>query len=147
MKVLFVCSSNRSRSPLAAAYFRHCAAEAGLQDVEIESAGLRAHPDLQICDEVREVLAAEGLQPLRIGCSLLRPKDAKTSDVIICMTSDQKREIETKFFSAARKTKTLMSVINSSADVFDPHREGVERYAQCLAMMKPALEELARRLL
>jgi len=132
---------------MAAAYFRHCAAQAGLQDVEVESAGLRAHSELQICPEVTEVLAAEGLVPLRVGCNLLHPKLIKTSDVIICMTSDQKREIVSKFYSAARKTKTLMSVIDSSADVFDPHREGVERYAQCLKMMKPALEELAQRLL
>lgn len=146
-KILFVCSSNRSRSPLAAAYFQHCAAEAGLTDIEVDSAGLRVNIREHICQETIDALEKEGLKPLRRGVQLLTPKIIKTVDLIICMTTDQKREIESTFISASRKTKTLMSLVNSPHEVFDPHKLGLEKYCQCLEMMKPALRELADRLL
>ena len=42
MKILFVCSGNTCRSPLAEAIMRRLAAEAGREDVEVSSAGTQA---------------------------------------------------------------------------------------------------------
>ena len=44
MRILFVCTGNTCRSPMAAGIARTVAAERGLSDVEIESAGAGANP-------------------------------------------------------------------------------------------------------
>ncbi len=44
MRILFVCTGNTCRSPMAAGIARAVAAERGLTDVEIESAGAGANP-------------------------------------------------------------------------------------------------------
>src|SRR5215218_6297260 len=43
MRILFVCTGNTCRSPMAASIAREVAAERGLTDLEIESAGTGAY--------------------------------------------------------------------------------------------------------
>ena len=144
--LLFVCSSDRTRGPLAAACFQYLAKVGQLEDWNVASAGLHAHHGQMIAAEVREALAEIHLEPLKIGVQELSPKLIKSSDLILCMTSNQEDEITSRFISARSKTKTLMSVAGSSADVFDPNKLGIEKFRQCLQMMWPALEQLVERL-
>ncbi len=146
-RILFVCGSNRSRSPLAAACFKKIAEDAGVTDLVVDSAGLRSNPRQMICQEVSEVLAAEGLQPLQLGVRQVLPKHIKSADLVICFTSDQQEQLENTFLSAKRKTRTLMSILRSDAEIFDPAKGGTEKFQQCLEMMRPALNTLAQRLL
>ena len=146
LTLLFVCSSNRTRSPLAAALFTKFAREGGLTEWQADSAGLRAQHGSQIDDNVRTVLAEKGLEPLRIGTQLLTSKLIKSAELILCMTNDQEYEIKKRFVSARNKTKTLMSILREDTDVFDPNKQDVERYRVCMAMMEPALQRLVERL-
>ncbi|MFA6931406.1 MAG: low molecular weight phosphatase family protein [Lentisphaeria bacterium] len=145
-RILFVCGTNRSRSPLAAAVFKKFAEDAGVQDLSVESAGLRANPRHMICEEVSKVLALEGLTPIQLGIQQVLPKNIKSADLVLCFTSDQQQELESSFLSARRKTRTLMSIIKSDQEIFDPCKGGLIKFQQCLAMMRPALQALAERL-
>ena len=145
-KIVFVCSSNRTRSPMAAAYFRNLLDKAGMNDYEVDSAGLRAQYHGTICKESIEALAAEGIEPLRLGVQKLLPKLIKSADLLVCMTRDQLREIRKTYISAANKTITLMSVLHLDVDVFDPNKQPLQRHTTCLNMMKPALNALAKRI-
>ncbi len=146
-KILFVCGSNRSRSPLAAVVFKKIAEDAGVTDLVVDSAGLRCNPRQMIYEEVSQLLAAEGLQPLQLGVKQLLPKHIKSADLVICFTSDQQEQLENTFLSAKRKTRTLMSIIQSNTEIFDPAKGGIEKFQQCLELMLPALKALAERLL
>lgn len=146
LTLLFVCSSNRTRSPLAAALFAQFAKEGGLAGWQADSAGLRTQHGAQIAEPVRTVLAEKGLEPLRVGTQPLTPKLIKSAELILCMTRDQEREIKKCFVSARNKTKTLMSILREDTDVFDPNKQDVERYRACTAMMEPVLRELVERL-
>lgn len=144
--LLFVCSSNRTRSPLAAALFNQFAKEGGLTEWQADSAGLRAQHGAAIADSVRTVLSERGLEPLRVGVQELTTKLVKSAELILCMTRDQEREIKKSFVSSRNKTKTLMSILREDTDVFDPNKQDLERYRACVAMMEPALRELVERL-
>ena len=146
MKVLFVCSSDRTRGPLAAALFAHLAKEAGVDEWECDSAGLHAQRGQMIAPEVRTVLAERGLEPRRIGVQFLTPKLVKSSDLILCMTSNLERDIAKQFPPARNKLKLLMSLADDPIELFDPNHLGVEKFRDCLALMEPALRNLVARI-
>ena len=146
-RVLFVCSSDRTRAPLAAALFQKTADQEGLDDCPCDSAGLRAQHGQHIAPEVEKVLAERGLEPRRLGVQLLTPKLIKSSELILCMTSNQEKELLTRFVSARNKTRTLMSILREETDVFDPNHLPLEKFRACLDMMEPAIRELVQRLL
>lgn len=146
-RVLFVCSSDRTRAPIAAALFHAAAKAAGMEDeLTCDSAGIRAQHGQHIADGVIAVLAEKGIEPRRIGVQMLSPKLIKAAELILVMTSDQEKEITTNFISARNKTKTLMSVMRSDADVFDPNHCSLEKFRACRDMMEPAINELVERL-
>lgn len=145
-RVLFVCTSDRTRGPLAVALFQHYAKEAGLKDCVCDSAGLHAIHGQHIADEVTKALEEKGLVPQRLGVQLLSPKLIKASELILCMTSNIERELTTKYVSARNKTKTIMSILREDTDVFDPNHLSMEKYRSCIAMMEPAIQELVERL-
>ncbi len=145
-KILFICSSDRTRGPLAASAFAAIAREKGLTDWQVDSAGIRAQHGQMIAPEVRTVLEERGIEPLRIGVQLLTPKLIKASDLLICMTSNQEHELTKTFVTARYKTKTLMSLSDNPIDLFDPNHLPLEKFRSCLELMWPALEELAERL-
>ncbi|MBP5299873.1 MAG: hypothetical protein J6Y80_00580 [Victivallales bacterium] len=144
--LLFVCSSNRTRSPLAAALFAQFAREGGLLGWSVDSAGLRAQHGLRVAENVDAVLAARGLHPLRLGTQVVTSKLITEADLILCMTRDQMKELTKKFVSARNKTKTVMSILREETDVFDPNKGDSARYEACVSMMEPALRTLVERL-
>ncbi len=146
-RVLFVCSSDRTRAPLAAALFQALAAQEGLEECPCDSAGIRAQHGQHIAPEVEKVLAERGLLPRRLGVQLLTPKLIKSSELILCMTQNQEKELTTRFVSARNKTRTLMSILRTEKDIFDPNHLSLEKFRDCLQMMEPALQELVQRLL
>ena len=64
--ILFVCGTNRSRSPMAAAYFASVVKQRGIQDIEVASAGITVHRGDSLYQETRQVLSNHGLTPLAI---------------------------------------------------------------------------------
>lgn len=147
LQLLFVCSSDRTRAPIATALFLQAAKEAGLADWTCDSAGLRTYHGQRIADGVAKVLAEVGLEPRRLGIQQLTPKLIKASDLILCMTRDQEREITSNFISARNKTKTLMSILREDKDIFDPNKLPIESFRSCREMMMPAIKELVQRLM
>lgn len=148
VRILFVCSSDRTRGPLATALFADAAAKAGLSTEECvcDSAGLRAQHGQHIADGVVKVLAEWGLEPRRLGVQPLLPKLIKSADLILCMTGNQEKELTTSYVSARNKTKTLMSVLREDKDIFDPNHLSIEKFRSCRDMMAPAIQELVERI-
>jgi protein-tyrosine-phosphatase len=144
--ILFVCGNNRRRSPLAAAYFQRRLQEFGLDRIHTESAGLRTRRQDMIDRGAVDALAKIGLEPLQLGVRQLSPKQANSASLILCMTSDQATELEKKIPSAARKVRTLLSIVDSDGQVFDPRENDLGGHARCLDLMRPALDALVERL-
>ena len=109
--ILFVCGTNRGRSPMAATYFASLLKQRNIKDMEVASAGLTVHHGDTIYQEARQVLAARGLTPLAIGTVQLLPKLVRAAELIICMTDRQQEIIESKFPSAIGKCRPLSAVL------------------------------------
>ena len=146
IKILFICKNNRSCSPMAAAYLKHRLDTLRVADFEVTSCGLSTQRSETVCDGARQALAALGMEPLRIGTQAIQLFHIKTANLILCMTQEQQERLEKKYVSAIGKTRTLMSIIQSDRDIFEPRSQDAANHGNCLAMMRPALDSLADRL-
>jgi protein-tyrosine phosphatase len=86
MRILFVCSGNTCRSPLAAAIARKLAAERGLMDVEIQSAGTGAFPNSPASEGTMLVSVERGLDVASHRAQMLTKELVDQSDVILTMS-------------------------------------------------------------
>ena len=140
--IVFVCGSNRSRSPMAAAYFADLLRRRGIRDIEVCSAGLRVRHGETVSQEAREALRRKGLEPLQVGTVPLLPKLVKKASLLLCMTEEQQTMAESQLPSSKGKIRPLLSVIGSPRSIGEPTKGDLARHVECLELMRPALEAL-----
>ena len=84
-RLLFVCTGNTCRSPMAAAIARREAARRGL-DVEVHSAGLMAGAGMPAAEHARTVAAAHGLDLSGHRAASVTPELLGLADLVLGMT-------------------------------------------------------------
>jgi protein-tyrosine-phosphatase len=89
MKILFVCTGNICRSPMAAEYFRARAAQSGLSHVVVDSAGTAGLAGAPASPEAIAVMAEIGIDLSNHRSSGLAASDLQTSDYVLAMTRNQ----------------------------------------------------------
>ena len=92
-RVLFVCSGNICRSPMAAAYLQHLVVDEGLRGVYVESAGTLGIDDAPPSQEAGEAMNEIGVDLSAHRSHGLRPADLRGADVVIGMTRDHMTEM------------------------------------------------------
>jgi len=85
MRILFVCSGNICRSPMAAEYCRYRAREAGLSQLVIESAGTLGIEGEPAADEARRVMAEIGVDLSAHRSRGIRADELASTDYTIVM--------------------------------------------------------------
>jgi len=144
MNILFICTGNTCRSPMAEVYFKHlCQNE---DNIQVKSAGLATADGIPISPESQLVLEGENIKCIFEGSTYLTCKLTEWADKIICMTYNHVDSLIMRFPLAQSKTRTLLSYIDSSNDVSDPFGAGKKEYQKCFKIMKPALKELHKKL-
>ena len=85
MRILFVCTGNTCRSPLAEAIARHLVEERGLRGITVESAGASAWPDAPASDGALLVALEHGLDLGDHRARLLSPEIVARADLVLAM--------------------------------------------------------------
>lgn len=143
MRILFVCTGNICRSPVAERMLRQLAVGRGLH-LDVSSAGTRALNGQPMHPESRRVLQERGIDPGGFQSRMLTPRLVAEAEVVLGMTRDHRaaaRQLapikwkrmfalrEVAFSSAADssfgvgKSASLSSVVNPtdpSLDIADP---------------------------
>ncbi|SFS34657.1 low molecular weight protein arginine phosphatase [Marininema halotolerans] len=115
-KVLFVCTGNTCRSPMAAAMFEKMAEEAGY-DVNVRSAGVSAFPGGTASEHAIKVLRGRGIDGTLHRSSPLTREWVEWADHIFTMTRDHRRMVVYTFPEAADKADTLKGYVQGSTSV------------------------------
>jgi protein-tyrosine phosphatase len=148
LKILFVCSGNTCRSPLAAAYFKKKCVEEKLGKIDIVSAGTVAASGFSASDNSAKIAKEFGFDISGHKSRPLKPEDISAGDMIIAMTSVHKEAISAASFKGAgnKKIHLLLDFApdGSSGDIPDPFGRNIGVYRECFLQMKPALDNLLK---
>ncbi len=146
MTIVFVCTGNICRSPMAEYFFRRLTDDLGLDRIQIESAGLAADFGIPCSPQALFALSQEGIGAQEHRSQPLTADLMHRADLIVTMTSAHREAILAQDPGMATKTRTLLSFAGGSGNVSDPYGGSFEDYVHCLALMKPALHALASHL-
>ena len=143
MLIIFVCTGNTCRSPMCDGYFKKLCAEAGRDDIQVESAGTAAWDGGGVSRNSSAVMAEYGVDMSDFTSSRLTPERIAAADLLICMTNSHRAYIGQIDPNALKKTYLLLDFDTTSGeDITDPFGGSHELYSLCFSDMKHALESL-----
>ncbi|MGH2755656.1 MAG: hypothetical protein ACRDLB_14675 [Actinomycetota bacterium] len=166
MIVLFVCTGNICRSPMAEHLLRLRASELGWTDLEVHSAGTWATDGSPATEEAERVLVGAGISGggAQHASRTLTRDMVDAADVIVAMTSVHLREIEEVAPGSSGKVFLLKEIAELSPgdrgiggmlaarrpewrralDLDDPMGFGMGTYERCFADIRKGVDGLIR---
>ena len=126
-KILFVCTGNTCRSPMAAAMWRRMGGEA-------ESAGLRAPSGAWASDNSVRVMDEEGIDLRGHRSSPVTADLLRWADLVYCMTEEHAWRLGMFFPSFGDKVRVM------PVEVPDPYGGEEEDYELCAERILTALK-------
>ncbi|MCX5779683.1 MAG: low molecular weight protein arginine phosphatase [Firmicutes bacterium] len=152
MKILFVCSGNTCRSPMASALFlqglRDLGAKGKKREWEIWSAGLWTYNGLPASAPAVAAMREQGVDLSQHRSAQLGAGNIIAADLILTMTTRQRDYLLERFPAQARQIFTLSEFTgDASGEVVDPYGQDLEAYRASLAQIKFLVDRLLHKII
>jgi|SRR5680860_237856 len=142
IKLLFICTGNTCRSPMAEGLAREMFGDT----VHVSSAGLEACVGERISTHALEVLKEQNIDLSKFRSRRLRAELMDDADWIIPMTQAQEEALRRLFPQYDHKTQCLGNWGDSKKDVLDPWSGSLDVYRQTAHEIRELLSELKDQL-
>lgn len=144
--ILFVCSGNTCRSPMAA-YIAAAIKEAQFPDGDFcfDSAGIAAIDGCPATDHAIEALAEWGVDMSGHRAKSFQPYMIELADCIVCMTEMHKTALVQAFPQAAEKIFVIGELSGSGRDVPDPYGGSFELYCRTRDALKEEITAILEK--
>ncbi len=133
-KIMFICSGNTCRSPLAEGLFKKYLNDNNITDVEVSSAGVGAFPGDAVSINSILVASQHGIDISNHRARNINPEHLLTIDLFFCM-SESHKEVLSRHCDSEK-----IVVLN----IADPYGRPIEAYEECAKQLEskfPAILE------
>ncbi|MDQ6770086.1 MAG: low molecular weight protein arginine phosphatase [Gemmatimonadota bacterium] len=146
MNLLFVCSGNTCRSPMAEALARKIADRRGIEDLNVSSAGTNAWDNVPATDEALLVGMERDLDLTGHRSRKLTPAIVSEADLIFVMTPGHLEQV--KQMGGRGKVHVIDEYASGVANegIADPFGGDLEAYRGTADLLEQELEKLFDRL-
>lgn len=138
--ILFVCTGNTCRSPMAEFMLKDALKKKGVKGVRVASAGLCADEYGTINELAKKTLRKNGVAVRKFKSRQIDGGMVEKADMVLCMTQNHKNALP-----EMDKIKTLGEVTDMP-DIGDPYGGCEAVYTLCYAQLKTEIEKLVETL-
>ncbi|GAF65072.1 protein-tyrosine-phosphatase [Bacillus sp. TS-2] len=142
INILFVCTGNTCRSPMAEELLK---AKAG-ERFEVQSAGIFASPGYPASEGTAQVLKNRNLDIQNHQARLLTEELLDWADYVLTMTENHKSHILQQYSDEQEKIHSLSSFLGQAGEVVDPYGGPVEIYEMTAQQLDELLNQLIHKL-
>lgn len=143
MNIIFVCTGNTCRSPMAEGFFKTLSADSAA--FEACSRGIAAIDGMR-ASEYSVIAASElGSDIANHASHQITQADVSWADFIFTMTSSHASVLKAAFPESSQKIFTIAEFA-LSADVSDPYGGDLAIYRECAAQLKAAVQKIYDKL-
>jgi protein arginine phosphatase len=139
INILFVCTGNTCRSPMAEALLK----KRNLKEIEVRSAGVYALDGSASSTNAQRVLDEQNI-PHNHQSSMLTNTLVSWSTYIFTMTEGHKQAVISRFPDAGSKTYSLkeFAKLEGNRDIADPFGGSIEEYRKSFLEIQEAIEKV-----
>lgn len=141
-EILFVCTANICRSPMAVGLFKAKLAERGMAEGwEVSSAGTWGANGLPAAQEAVEVMAVRGIDIGSHRSRVVSSDMVKSADLILTMEKGHKEALQVEFPEKKGQIFLLTEMVGQSQDFADPIGKPLEAFEQAADDLERILEK------
>ena len=155
-KILFVCTGNTCRSPMAERLLCKALEERNLKGFAVSSAGIAARKGDEMNPKSAQVLAEHGIAADGFSATLLDDKTLREAFAIVCMTEQQKDVLLDMRWQALKKVDAIgdeeiennVYAFSEFAGyaVMDPYGRDIDCYRYVFGLMSAGMDALIEKL-